>query len=84
MFEKKLNERFARLQAELGQVLYRRYGLKRQLVRLEEDVTRMEAGLAELSQVKRDVEAQEAIDRAQAKAEADDAIAEKSRKHKKK
>jgi len=83
MFEKKLNERFARLQAELAQLLYQHYTAKRQLARLEENVARVEAGIAELNQVKRDVDTQEAIDKAKAKVEAEDAEKKKG-KHKKK
>lgn len=66
MFGEKLAEQFAQRKAEFEAALYRRYVLERQLEKLKEDLTRMEAGLAELDQVKRNWEAQEAIEKAQA------------------
>jgi len=66
MFGEKLAEQFAQRKAEFEAALYRYRVLLRQLDKLEEDLTRMEAGLAELEQVKRNWKAQEAIDQAQA------------------
>jgi len=66
MFGEKLGEQFAQRKAEFEAALYKRYILERQLDKLEENLARMEAGLAELEQVRRNWEAQEAIDQAQA------------------
>jgi len=66
MFEDKLTAQFGRLKAELDGALYRRYALQRELDRLEEDILRMEAGLAELEHVRKDWEAHKAIEEAQA------------------
>jgi len=67
MFDEKLGERTARIMAEHGRALYRYYTLLRELEKLEEDLLRMEAGLAELERVTKDWEAQKAIDEAEAK-----------------
>ena len=80
MFEQKLATRFGRLQGELNRGLYQRYTLKRQLVKLEEDLLRMEAGLAELDGLRRDCEAQKVIEEAQAKADAEDAKKKRKKK----
>jgi len=66
MFGEKLAEQFAQRKAEFEAALYRRYILERQLDDLSKNLSRMEAGLAELDQVKRNWEAQEAIEKAQA------------------
>jgi len=66
MFGEKLAEQFAQRKAEFDAALYRHYALKRQVAKLEEDLTRMEAGLVELERVKKEWEAQEAIEKAQA------------------
>jgi len=66
MFGEKLAEQFAQRKAEFEAALYRRYVLGRQLDDLDKNILRMEAGLAELDQVKRNWEAQEAIEKAQA------------------
>lgn len=73
MFDEKLAARSGRLLGELNRSLYQRYTLERQLEKLDEDLLRMEAGLAELDGLRRDVEAQKAIEEAQAKADAEDA-----------
>uniref|UniRef100_A0A6M3LXW6 Uncharacterized protein n=1 Tax=viral metagenome TaxID=1070528 RepID=A0A6M3LXW6_9ZZZZ len=52
MFEDTLNQRFAGLQAELNRNLYRRYTLQRDLARIEEDVSRIEAALAEVERIR--------------------------------
>lgn len=66
MFEEKLGEEFAQRKAEFDAALYRRYALDRQLKKLEEDLTRMEAGLVELERMKKEWDTQEAIKQAQA------------------
>ena len=66
MFDQKLGEQFARLKAEHAGALYRHYTLLRELDKVKEDLVRMEAGLAELERVKREWEAQKAIDEAAA------------------
>ena len=66
MFGEKLAEQFAQRKAEFEAALYRRYILERQLDDLSKNLSRMEAGLAELDQIKRNWEAQEAIEKAQA------------------
>lgn len=66
MFGEKLAEQFAQRRAEFETALYRYRVLLRQLEKLEEDLTRMEAGLAELERMKKAWDAQEAINQAQA------------------
>ena len=67
MFDDKLSAQFERLKAEHAGALYRYYTLLRQLEKLEEDLVRMESGLAELERVNKEWETQKAIDEAQAK-----------------
>jgi hypothetical protein len=67
MFGEKLAEQFAQRKAEFDAALYRYRVLLRQLDKLEEDLTRMEAGLAEIERIKKAWDAQEAISQAQAK-----------------
>ena len=67
MFDEKLTAQTERLQAEFSQTLYRRYALERDLEKLDEDLARMEAALAQLDRVKKDWQAQKAIDEAQSK-----------------
>jgi len=66
MFEDNLASQFERLKAEFDGALYRYYTMQRQLSKLEEDMARMEAGLAELERVRSAWEAQKAVDQAQA------------------
>lgn len=84
MFEEKLAARFGQLQAELGRLLYRRYTLQRELAKLEEDLSRVESGLAELDGLKREVETQSAVEEAKAKADAESVKFLKKKKRKKK
>ena len=56
MFENALEQRFIRLQAEFNRKLYRYFTLCRELPKLEEDLNRIEAGLFELEQSKKDLE----------------------------
>jgi len=72
MFEGSLTAQFERRKAEHAKALYRHYTLLRELEKLEEDLARMEAGLAELEQVKRDWATQKAIDEAQADEETEE------------
>ena len=67
MFDDKLSAQFERLRAEHAGALYRHYTALRQLEKLEEDLIRMESGLAELERVNKEWETQKAIDEAQAK-----------------
>jgi hypothetical protein len=66
MFDEAIARRFDGLKAEYSQALYRYYVLLRELEKLKEDLLRMEAGLAEVERVKKDWEAQKAIDEAAA------------------
>jgi len=66
MFDEALAQQFTGQQAALNGALYRRYVLQRELGRLEEDITRMEAGMAELERVRKNWDTQKAIDEAAA------------------
>jgi len=83
MFEGSLTAQFERRKAEHAKALYRHYTLLRELEKLEEDLARMEAGLAELEQVKRDWATQKVIDKAQEEDEETEGEPKK-RKHKEK
>ena len=67
MFDEKLTAQFERLKAEHSGRLYRHYTLLRELEKLDEDLIRMEAGLAELERVRKEWDTQKAIDEAAAK-----------------
>ena len=67
MFDEKLTAQFERLKAEHVGALYRYYKLLRELDKLEEDLLRMEAGLAELERTRKEWDTQKAIDEAEAK-----------------
>ena len=67
MFDDKLSAQFERLRAEHAGALYRHYALLRELDKVKEDLTRMEAGLAELGHVQQEWETHKAIEEAQAK-----------------
>ena len=66
MFDEALAQQFTGQQAELSRALYRRYVLQRELGRLDEDITRMAAGMAELERVRKNWDTQKAIDEAAA------------------
>ena len=67
MFDEKLSAQFERLRAEHAGALYRYYTTLRQLEKLQEDLARMESGLAELERVKQEWDTHKAIEEAQAK-----------------
>lgn len=66
MFDEKLTAQFERLKAEHAGALYRYYTMLRELDKVKEDLERMEAGLAELERVRKEWQAQKAIDQAKA------------------
>ena len=66
MFDEQLSQRFAGLQAELNRALYRHYTLLRELEQLDENLLRMEAGIAEVERIQKEWETQKAIDEAAA------------------
>lgn len=65
MFEDNLNQRFTGLQSELNRNLYRYFVLQRDLSKVEEDITRIEAGLAEIERIRKDFEVAKAKETAQ-------------------
>lgn len=84
MYEQQVATRFGLAQQELNNALYQRYSLERQLLKLDEDIPRMEARLVELGGLRQDVEAHKAIEEAQAKADAEDAKKKRKKKPNKK
>lgn len=65
MFEDSLNQRFTGLQSELNRNLYRYYTLQRDLTKIEEDLNRIEAALAEVERIRKDFEVAKAKEAAQ-------------------
>ena len=66
MFDEKLSAQFERLRAEHAGALYRHYTLTREVEKVKEDLTRMEASLHELERVRKEWEASKVAE-AQAK-----------------
>ena len=53
-FEDNLNQRFVILQTEFNRNLYRYFTLRRDLAKIEEDLNRIEASLAEMEHTQKD------------------------------